>query len=369
MQEQIPHTDEMVRLNSVTKKYGDVTALNPTSLSIRKGEFVTLLGPSGSGKSTILNLIAGMVEPTNGSISLEGRDITNTPPNKRGLGMVFQNYALMPHMSVFENIAFPLRVRKIPKREITERVNKVLELVQLPEVGSRKPGELSGGQQQRVSIARCLVYDPSIILMDEPLGALDKKLREELQLELKDIHHRLGITALYVTHDQEEALTMSDRIVLMNGGEIEQLGTPDDLYFEPKTLFAGKFLGDSNTFSGAVRSVGKESIIAGMGAKYVTTHLSQSAKKKDKVSLMVRPENVGIISRDAKSSLANRVPARMRDTVTFGGVVKSFLDLNDGSTMIAQDLTRQRGARHTLGEEVDLVWAAKDTLVFAEKTG
>ncbi|MEO1537925.1 MAG: ABC transporter ATP-binding protein [Pseudomonadota bacterium] len=365
MNNQAKYQEEMVRLDGITKKYGAVTALKKTDLTVRKGEFLTLLGPSGSGKSTILNLIAGMTNPTEGTISIKGKDITSTPPNKRGLGMVFQNYALMPHMTVFENVAFPLRVRKIPKDEVKERVNKALELVQLPEVGSRKPGELSGGQQQRISIARCLVYNPSIILMDEPLGALDKKLREELQLELKDIHHRLGITALYVTHDQEEALTMSDRIILMNGGEIEQLGTPDDLYFEPKTLFAGKFLGDSNTFACAVRDVAG-GVVAGMGLTLKTTRLPEGAKEKDKVNLMVRPENASIIGQNDSTSLENRVAARMRDTVTFGGVVKSFLDLGDGSTMIVQELTRHRGDTRQPGEEVDVVWAADDTLVFDE---
>ncbi len=365
MNDQTFHQAEMVRLQGLTKKYGAVTALKKTDLTVRDGEFVTLLGPSGSGKSTILNLIAGMTSPTEGSIHIKGEDITNTPPNKRGLGMVFQNYALMPHMTVFENVAFPLRVRKTPKDEVKVRVNKALDLVQLPQVGGRKPGELSGGQQQRISIARCLVYNPSIILMDEPLGALDKKLREELQLELKDIHNRLGITALYVTHDQEEALTMSDRIILMNGGEIEQLGTPDDLYFEPKTLFAGKFLGDSNTFNCAVRDAAN-GVAAGMGLTIRSSRLPSNAQEKDKVTLMVRPENASIIGKGDPTDLENRIPARMRDTVTFGGVVKSFLDLGDGNTMIVQELTRHRGDTRQPGEEVDVVWAANDTLAFDE---
>ena len=230
----------MIELDGVAKSYGDVHALRRTDLSIAKGEFVTLLGPSGSGKSTLLNLIAGMIAPSAGRIVIDGRDATTLPTNQRGLGMVFQNYALMPHMTVFENIAFPLQVRRLPKAEIRRKVAEALDLIQLGHVADRRPRELSGGQQQRVSLARCIVYNPALILMDEPLGALDKKLREQMQLEIKRLHAELGITMLYVTHDQDEALTMSDRIVLMNGGRIEQQGTPDALYFKPETVFLGR---------------------------------------------------------------------------------------------------------------------------------
>ncbi|MBE2274854.1 MAG: ATP-binding cassette domain-containing protein, partial [Rhodobacteraceae bacterium] len=221
--------EDMVRLDRITKRYGVFTALHETELAVRKGEFLTLLGPSGSGKTTLLNAIAGMAIPTSGKVWIDGRDMTVLPPEKRGIGMVFQSYALMPHMTVFDNIAYPLKVRKVAKDEIRRRVTEVLEMVRLPNLALRKPKELSGGQQQRVSIARCLVYNPSLILMDEPLGALDKKLREQMQLEIKRLHVELGITMIYVTHDQEEALNMSDRIMLMNGGRVEQLGSPHDL--------------------------------------------------------------------------------------------------------------------------------------------
>ena len=224
-------SEAKVWLQDVTKNYGPVVALAEIDLKVIGGEFLTLLGPSGSGKTTVLNLIAGMVGPTAGRIWIDGRDSTNLQPSKRGLGMMFQNYALMPHMTVFENVAFPLRVRKFPKDEIKRKVAEVLDVVRLPDVGRRRPGELSGGQQQRISIARCLVYNPAIILMDEPLGALDKKLREEMQLELKRLHSELGITALYVTHDQEEALTMSDRIVLLNAGLDRADGHPGRALF------------------------------------------------------------------------------------------------------------------------------------------
>ena len=233
-------------MRGVAKRYGPVVALNAVDLTVRKGEFLTLLGPSGSGKTTLLNVIAGTVAPTTGRLWIGGRDVTDLPSSERRLGMVFQNYALFPHMTIFENVAFPLRVRKLPWTEIKRRVAEALVLVRLPDVGARKPRELSGGQQQRIAIARCLVYNPDLILMDEPLGALDKKLRDQMQLEIKRLHSNLGVTVLYVTHDQEEALVMSDRICLMNAGRIEQLGDPHELYFQPKSVFAADFLGDSN---------------------------------------------------------------------------------------------------------------------------
>ena len=253
-----------------------------------------------------------MVAPTSGRIWIDGTDVTNTfRRDKRGLGMVFQNYALMPHMTIFENVAFPLRVRKLPKEEIKRKVGDVMELVRLPDVARRKPSELSGGQQQRIAIARCLVYNPSIILMDEPLGALDKKLREEMQLELKRLHGKLGITALYVTHDQEEALTMSDRIVLLNGGRIEQMGTPDELYFQPRSLFAAQFLGDSNILGGKVRGNGPDGFGRdGFGPQRSPARSSSVVSEGEAVKVMVRPENVTMLADGATSELANQLPAR-----------------------------------------------------------
>ncbi len=213
-----------IALNGISKTYGSVTALHPTDLSVDKGEFLTLLGPSGSGKTSLLNLIAGATAPTTGAILLDGRNITQMPPRERGIGMVFQNYALMPHMTVFDNVAYPLRVRREPTSTIRAKVTEALERVGLRGFEDRKPRQLSGGQQQRVGIARCVVYSPAIIMMDEPLGALDKNLREQMQGEIKRLHNELGTTIIYVTHDQEEALNMSDRICLMSAGRIAQLG-------------------------------------------------------------------------------------------------------------------------------------------------
>jgi putative spermidine/putrescine transport system ATP-binding protein len=356
-------TEAKVWLEDVTKLYGEVVALAEVDLKVVSGEFLTLLGPSGSGKTTVLNLISGMVGPTAGRIWIDGRDSTDLQPSKRGLGMVFQNYALMPHMTVFENIAFPLRVRKLPKDEIKRKVGEVLEVVRLPDVARRKPAELSGGQQQRISIARCLVYNPSIILMDEPLGALDKKLREEMQLELKQLHTKLGITALYVTHDQEEALTMSDRIVLLNEGRIEQMGTPDELYFRPRSLFAAEFLGDSNILAGKVDGTGTSASVETEAGHKIACRSSTTAKVGEAVKVMVRPENVTMLTNGETSDLPNQLPAEAVDTISFGGVIKGYARLGDGTTMVVQELTKAGRHMPTGGTPVTLAWAAEDTLV------
>ena len=239
-------TQGSLQLRDLTKNFGEFRAVNSVNLDIQKGEFLTLLGPSGSGKTTLLMMIAGFLDITSGDIQLDGVSIANVPAEKRNFGMVFQGYALFPHMNVRDNIGYALDVRKRPKAEITQRVDEMLELVQLTEFSDRKPGQLSGGQQQRVALARALCFAPPVLLLDEPLGALDKKLRVEVQGQLKDIHRRVGTTFIYVTHDQEEALSMSDRIVIMRDGEIEQVGSPLELYEHPATEFAASFLGKSN---------------------------------------------------------------------------------------------------------------------------
>ena len=352
-----------VRLEAMTKRYGRVVALADVDLEVSGGEFLTLLGPSGSGKTTLLNLIAGMVTPTEGRIWIDGRDATRVPPNERGLGMVFQNYALMPHMTVFENIAFPLRVRKIARNEIRRKVAEALDLVRLPDVARRKPGELSGGQQQRIAIARCMVYNPSIILMDEPLGALDKKLREEMQLELKRLHTQLGITVVYVTHDQEEALTMSDRIVLLNLGRIEQMGTPNELYFQPRTLFAAEFLGDSNILDGRVEAGGSPAAVSTTVGRCLVRGQAPAAEPGRDVKVMVRPENVIMVHDGETSELSNQFPAETVDTISFGGVIKTYLQLRDGSTVVVQQLTKAERQAPAAGTRVTVAWAAEDTRV------
>ena len=249
----------------VRKTYGPVVALDGADVELREGEFLTLLGPSGSGKTTLLMAIAGLNDPDRGEIWIDGKLATWLPPFERDIGMVFQNYALFPHMTIYENVAFPLRMRKQGEAAIREAVRRVLDTVQLPGVEDRMPRELSGGQQQRIALARCFVYEPSIILMDEPLGALDKKLRDALQREVKHLHENLGITVLYVTHDQEEAMVMSDRICLMNDARIEQIGTPADLYFRPASVFAADFLGESNLLPATVAGTGGGEVVLTTG--------------------------------------------------------------------------------------------------------
>ena len=240
--------EQMIQLEGITKKFGANLIIPTLNLSINDGEFLTLLGPSGCGKTTLLRMIAGLETPTTGTILLDGKDVTHLPPYKRDVNMVFQNYALFPHMTVEENIYFGLKMKKVPEAEAAERVSQVLYLTQLEEFRERRPQQMSGGQQQRVAIARALVNNPKVLLLDEPLGALDYQLRKKLQLELKNLQRSLGLTFVYVTHDQEEALTMSDRIVVMNKGLIQQDGHPDAIYHQPKNKFVAKFIGESNFF-------------------------------------------------------------------------------------------------------------------------
>ena len=359
-----------IRLEAVAKTYDGTVALHETSLHVADGEFVTLLGPSGSGKTTILNMIAGMATPSSGRVHIDGRDVTDLPPSKRELGMVFQHYALMPHMTVFENIAFPLRVRKWRQKDIDRRVHEILEIVRLPEIARRRPRELSGGQQQRVAIARCLAYRPSIILMDEPLGALDKKLREELQLELKRVHFEMGITIVYVTHDQEEALTMSDRIVLMNKGHIEQAGTPKDLYLRPNSHFAATFLGNSNILEGWL--VERDAL----SARVETAHGSYTATIRDEalkigqgVTLLIRPENVSLRIGAIQDGPANVVAGHMVDAVSYGGTTRSFVEIAGGKVLTTQELIRADREMPAPGTPVNLVWDARDSLVLPVAVG
>ena len=251
----------ILKLKNLTKTFGSVTAVDNVSLDISDGEFLTLLGPSGSGKSTILNMIAGFEYPTSGEIVLEGQPINNLLPEKRNIGMVFQNYALFPHMTIFDNIAFPLKMRKYGRENIKEKVLRAMTLVQLPGFEGRYPKQLSGGQQQRVALARALVFDPPLLLLDEPLGALDKKLRTHMHVELKHLHTQLNRTMIYVTHDQEEALVMSDRIAVMDNSVIVQVGEPDELYDRPANEFVAGFIGESNIFKGTITSQDKDGAI------------------------------------------------------------------------------------------------------------
>ena len=301
---------EVIRLENVSKTFDGVEyVLNSISLSIKKNEFFTLLGPSGCGKTTMLRIIGGFETPTDGNVFFDGTKINNVPPNKRRLNTVFQRYALFPHMNVFENVAFGLKVKKMPNDVIESKVGEMLSLVNLKGYEKRKVSQLSGGQQQRVAIARALVNEPEVLLLDEPLGALDLKMRKDMQIELKKIQKRLGITFVYVTHDQEEALTMSDTIVVMNKGVIQQMGSPTDIYNEPLNAFVADFIGESNIIRGIMK---KDLLVNFAGCDFVC--VDRGFNDNEDVEVVVRPEDIKIVSAD-EGMLHGKV-----ESVTFKGV-------------------------------------------------
>ncbi|EIM26403.1 ABC transporter ATP-binding protein [Microvirga lotononidis] len=350
-----------VRLTGLRKSYGEVHALRDTSLTVPAGEFLTLLGPSGSGKTTLLMMLAGLIVPDAGEVWIDGKDATFEPVFKRDIGMVFQNYALFPHLTVYENIAFPLRMRRMSEAGIREKVERILEIVRLPQVAQRLPRELSGGQQQRIALARCAVYEPSIILMDEPLGALDKKLRDHMQLEIKRLHTELGATILYVTHDQEEAMAMSDRICLMNNGRIEQLGTPADLYFRPISVFAADFLGGSNIFKATVSDVGVNVCLRGPGDSSVKADALGSLTVGQAVDVMVRPEHIRLLANGDTSD--NAVSGILEQSIMVGPVTRYYGRLSDGTSIGAMHLTRSPHRAAQPGDAVRFGWSQEHTVV------
>jgi len=321
-----------LKVTSVTKQYDAFRAVDDCNLTIQSGEFLTLLGPSGSGKTTLLRMIAGFSAPSSGRLELDGVDITAIPPYRRDIGLVFQNYALFPHMSAAENIAFPLKMRGIKGHQRREMVDEALSLVKLEGFGHRKPRQMSGGQQQRVALARALVFRPRILLMDEPLGALDKRLREGLQVELRRLHRELGITIIFVTHDQEEALALSDRIAILRAGRIEQLGTGSELYESPASLFVADFMGESNVFEGRLERQDGSFLLVGDG---FTLHVPSVAEDINssggQASLVVRPERLTL--REAsqpKTADLNTVRATLVDSLYLGSSVRHEVRMDDG---------------------------------------
>ena len=320
-------SEPLVRFSGVQKTYdGSTLVVRDLNLDIQSGEFISLLGPSGSGKTTTLMMLAGFESPTAGDILLNGRQITGTPPHKRNFGMVFQNYALFPHMSVAQNVAYPLTVRDVPKAEQEQRVKKALDMVRLSGMGDRLPARLSGGQQQRVALARALVFNPQLVLMDEPLGALDKQLREHMQIELKELHHQLGVTFVYVTHDQGEALTMSDRVAVFNEGIIQQLADAQSLYEMPTNRFVAGFVGDSTILRGTLHSDATTSSIAlnGLGVTLHGLNINQAASGS-LVEACVRPERIAL-HLDMPSQ-PNCVAAKVFDIVYYGDHVRLLCNL------------------------------------------
>jgi len=312
-------SDALVRFSNVQKSYdGKTLVVSDLNLDIQNGEFLSLLGPSGSGKTTTLMMLAGFESPTSGEILLAGKPITKTPPHKRNFGMVFQNYALFPHMSIADNVAYPLTVRKLGKAEREAKVLRALDMVQMGTLGARFPGQLSGGQQQRVALARALVFDPQLVLMDEPLGALDKQLREHMQLELKELHRKLGLTFVYVTHDQSEALTMSDRVAVFNDGMVQQIDTVTSLYETPTNRFVAGFIGDNTVFHGQVNSVAKDQCAVQLADGSSVSGINvNAAEVATRVKACIRPERIRVHSASDRPAF-NCVSATVNDLIYLG---------------------------------------------------
>ncbi len=358
-------------LQGLEKRFGDVVAVNGVDLDVRQGEFVTLLGPSGSGKTTTLRMIAGFTVQSAGTIAIDGNDVSRIPPHQRDVGMVFQNYALFPHMTAGENIAFPLQMRKLPKAEITKRVDDALRLVKLDSYAARYPRQMSGGQQQRIALARAVVFEPDLLLMDEPLGALDKKLREALQLEIMHISRQLGATVIYVTHDQEEALVMSDRIAIFHDGKIEQLGSGEDLYERPVSLFVADFIGESNILHGRFQASSDGGWVASEPWRWqVGDAAAARAGLADKApaALVVRPERLRIIARtgDVPAGV-NTIDATVTDVLYLGSTRKFELTLPDGQPAgVRQQLGGDDAEWHP-ADEVRLAWDVDAGVLVAGK--
>ena len=371
----MPEAD--VRLDRVTKRFGDITAVDDLSLEIQHGEFFSLLGPSGCGKTTTLRMIGGFEEVTSGSVYLGDADVTGLPPFKRATNTVFQSYALFPHLNVFENIAFGLRRRGTPTSEIRHQVRFMLDLVELPGYEERKPSQLSGGQQQRVALARALVNNPSVLLLDEPLGALDLKLRKQMQIELKRIQSELGITFIFVTHDQEEAMTMSDRIAVMCNGRIEQLGSPEELYERPATEFVAGFLGVSNLLDAEV--VGRNGTVADVRVAdgSVVRAPAGSASNGDRVRIGIRPEKLHVHPlADGEVAQAtgetNHIDGTVLDASYIGVSTQYLVETADGHrmTVYSQNLeTSGTGEVLADGQRVRLAWKPKHTFVIGPSAG
>jgi putative spermidine/putrescine transport system ATP-binding protein len=358
-------TGAEVRLVGLSRYYGEVAAVRAVDLTIAAGEFLTLLGPSGSGKTTTLMMLAGFVQPTEGDIWIGGRAVVGLPPERRNIGMVFQNYALFPHMSVFDNVAFPLRMRGIDRRTQQARVQEALDLVQLGAMGKRKIQQLSGGQQQRVALARALVFRPPLLLMDEPLGALDRKLRDQMQFEIKRIQQTLGLTVVYVTHDQEEALALSDRIAIMNEGTIHQVGTPSQIYEHPATVFVAEFVGESNFLDGVVEALTTEgSTILISRAQVRLYGPTAMVRPGQAVQLMIRPEALRLCedAGDLPRNESNAIRCVVEEVVYLGQTIRYTVRV-DGFSLMVRAPHRPADPIFALGVPVMVTWPRATTLI------
>lgn len=358
MAESIP----AVELEAVTKRYGDVVAVDNVTLNITEGEFFSLLGPSGCGKTTTLRLIAGFEMPTSGSVRIRGQEMGETPPFKRPVNTVFQSYALFPHMTVAQNVAFGLEMKKVPRAEIKRRVAEALEMVRLPEMANRKPQQLSGGQRQRIALARALVNRPQVLLLDEPLGALDLKLRKAMQLELKALQEQVGITFVYVTHDQEEALTMSDRIAVINQGRVYQVGSPLEIYEQPTSRFVADFIGETNFLEGQVESVTDGQVVVMVdGAVRVNAVTARPVSPGQIVTVAIRPEKISL-QQDRGAC------GQIEELVYIGTDTRYVVRLTDRTrlTVRMQNISARDAQQFHQGKTVGLLWDAESALVLVE---
>jgi len=343
-----------VALSDVTKRFGAVEAVSHVSLQVEEGEFFSLLGPSGCGKTTLLRMLAGFISPTAGVISIGGQTVTALPPEKRDIGIVFQNYAIFPHMNVYDNIAFGLRMRKVARPEIDRRVRGALEQVGLRGYEGRYQREMSGGEQQRVALARVLVTEPRILLLDEPLSALDKKMREEMKYWIRDLHEQLRITAVYVTHDQSEALTMSDRIAVMRNGTVDQVGTPREVYEQPRTRFVTDFIGESNILPVRVVDVDGQYARLSLAEFLVLAPMREQVSVGQQVSLVVRPEHV-LLGPDAERGELNHLKGRVTKELYHGSLIRYELQVGDHS-LVAESQNTLEQQLYRAGAEISVAW-------------
>ena len=351
---------KIVELKNVVKKFGKKTIVKNVNLDVYEGEFLTLLGPSGCGKTTILRLISGLETVTEGSVYIDGVDVTNLPASKRQVNTIFQNFALFPHMTVYENISFGLRMKKVDEEEIEKEVKKIIKLVKLEGFEDRYPKELSGGQQQRVAVARGVIMKPKVLLLDESLGALDLKLKKQMQIELKRIQKRLGMTFIYVTHNQEEALTMSDRIVIINNSQIEQMDTPIDIYKNPKTLFVADFIGESNILKGIVTDINEKTATIDVGNDLKIDVINEDYNINDKKVLIIRPKDIRI----SKNEVKNSIKAVVTDNIYNGEVTKFIVKVND---KIEFKVNSMDDVWYEEGESVYISFDINDLVVLGDK--
>ena len=352
---------DFVEFEHVQKSYdGESLVVKDLNLTIAKGEFLTMLGPSGSGKTTCLMMLAGFETATHGEIRLAGRPINTVPPHKRGIGMVFQNYALFPHMTVAENLAFPLEVRGIGKDEREAKIARALDMVQMGAFGGRRPAQLSGGQQQRIALARALVFDPELVLMDEPLGALDKQLREHMQFEIKRLHHELGITVVYVTHDQGEALTMSDRVAVFNDGRIQQLAPPDELYERPKNSFVAQFIGENNKLPGKVEKLGEGKALIRLATGEIIDATPVNLRYEGQETLVsIRPERVEF-KPEMMPPGAHLIDAEVIEVIYMGDVLRTRMKVAGSDDFVMKCRNTLSQTRLTPGQQIRIGWSPQD---------